>query len=72
MNMTRGTGNPGMGGPYEQGYNAGMREVYFLVPAQNIYDQPGEESDSKLWNQGYEVGVDFALKFPSKKIGTSK
>lgn len=46
---TRGTGNPGMKTPYEQGYESGRQGLLF----EQIYDQPGEETEAKEFCNGW-------------------
>lgn len=44
------TGNPGMGTPYDQGYEDGKKGY----PWQQIYDQPGEELEADAYKRGFQ------------------
>ena len=50
--MTRGTGNPGMPTPYDQG----RADAKKGRPYDNPYDQPGEEQEHRDYRKGYEQG----------------
>ena len=50
--MTRGTGNPGMPTPYDQG----RADAKKGRPYDNPYDQPGEEQEYRDYRKGYEQG----------------
>jgi hypothetical protein len=48
----RGTGNPGMPTPYDQGLNDAKKDRAY----DNPYDQPGEEQEHSQYKKGYEQG----------------
>jgi hypothetical protein len=48
----RGTGNPGMPTPYDQGRNDAKKGRAY----ENPYDQPGEEQEHSQYKKGYEQG----------------
>ena len=48
----RGTGNPGMPTPYDQG----RADAKKGRPYDNPYDQPGEEQEHRSYRKGYEQG----------------
>ena len=48
----RGTGNPGMPTPYDQG----QADAKKGRPYDNPYDQPGEEQEHRNYRKGYEQG----------------
>ena len=77
----RGTGNPGMPTPYDQG----QADAKKGRPYDNPYDQPGEEQEHRNYRKGYEQGkqqgvaegakVDRMVKHVAqseKKLGHSK
>ncbi len=48
----RGTGNPGMPTPYDQGLDDAKKGRAY----DNPYDQPGEEQEHSQYKKGYEQG----------------
>jgi hypothetical protein len=55
---SRGSGNPGMPTPFDQGF-AAAEHLYACYEYSNPYDQPGEEEAQADYAKGFDAGVDY-------------